>query len=1080
MPVVASHSGFSSRLWAWNVGLAAGGLTVCVGLAAAATPPEAIDFNRDIRPILADACFHCHGPADDTREADLRIDLRESAVADRGGYQVIVEGSPDESALIERITADDPDYMMPPADSGHPPLKQEQIELIRRWIEQGAKWQEHWAFTAPSRPNIPHSKETDKWARNEVDSFIFEKMSQAGLKPSGEADRYSLGRRVALDLTGLPPNPETLKQFVSDTAPDAYQQYVRELLASPAYGEHQARFWLDAARYGDTHGMHLDNYREIWPYRDWVIRAFNENKPFDEFVVEQLAGDLLPNPTLDQRIATGFSRCNVTSSEAGSIPAELASRYAIDRVDTLGNVFLGLTVACAQCHDHKFDPVSQREFYQLYAFFNNAVGPAMDGNRKDTPPILVLPDESHLDEWDHLQSENKSIRLALAERAQVARAEYLAWRVSSQVASAAAAEPVSSDGLVLDLPIEEGAGNTILAATNGESRSLPLPESARWTKDAPLGTALEFTADGAIEIDGAGQLAADKPFTISLWLRTPATVGNGIVLEKQDPEGSQAGWSIGFDYRYDLTMKLVADRTAKDALHAVAADSPLKSNTWFHLCISYTGSRSVESFTLRANGKPLDLRIIGYDRIKGSSLTAPERALKVAPQLTGGAVGHLRIFDRVLNEEEMRLLAEEPRLHSPSGESIATDLSSLDVNSDLPFLRYLNTEDVKYQALSRKLVENEIARDRIRLISPTTLIMQERSGEKPHAHIFNRGQYDQPGEEVGADVPRVLPPLPKDLPANRLTLALWLTRPSHPLTARVTVNRIWQSLFGIGLVKTAEDFGTRGAPPTHPELLDWLAVELIESGWNYQHIVELIVNSATYRQSSDRTADLLAVDAENCLLSCGPRVRLDAEVLRDQVLSTSGLLVRKVGGPSVKPYQPPGIWESVAFVESNTEFFHQDTGDALYRRSLYTFWKRTAPPPSLAIFNAPTRETCTVRRERTNTPLQALVLMNDPQFIEAARYLAERTLGGSAEDTQRIDDMAERIVGRPLREAERAVLLRALAAFRAHYEKHPDGAHQLVEIGDSEPDNSLPAGEVAAWTMVASTIFNRDDVINNH
>lgn len=1080
MPIVASRSVFSLPTSIRRVGSATAWLLLSATTAGALEVPDSVDYTRDIRPILADSCFHCHGPADDTREADLRLDERESAVADRGGYRVVAEGRPEESILLERIAAEDPDSLMPPPDSGQPRLTPDQINLIRRWIAQGAKWQDHWAFIAPVRSPLPPSKKAEHWGHNGIDSFVLEKIQQAGLTPSVEADRFSLGRRVAIDLTGLPPSIDELQQFVDDHAPDAYERYVQRLLASPAYGEHQTRFWLDAARYGDTHGMHLDNYREIWPYRDWVIRAFNENMPFDEFIIEQLAGDLLPNPTIDQRIATGFGRCNVTSSEAGSIPEELASRYAIDRVDTLGTVFLGLTVACAQCHDHKFDPVSQREFYQLYAFFNNSIDPAMDGNRKDTPPVLVLPEATHQQEWDELQAEAGRLQQALAARAKRARSDFLAWRGSERIASPASSEPISSDGLVLSVPLDEGTGDVVRAEVDGKSQSVSLPASARWTNDAPGSPALEFSKDSAISIEDAGQLAADKPFTLSFWLRTPATIGNGVVLQKQNADESLAGWSVYFSYRYDLTMSLVANGAKKDVIYAVAADSPLKSDTWFHLCIAYTGSRAVESFTLRANGKPLDLRIIGYDRIKGSSLTDPKQPLQIAPQLAGGAVSDIRIYDRVLSEEEMRLLYEEPRIKHELEQSAAVHLAADDINSNVLFKHYLNAHDTEYQQLSRKLVENEDARDRIRLASPTTLVMQERDGETPRAHVFTRGQYDQPGDEVGAGVPRVLPPLPAESPANRLALARWLTDRAHPLTARVTVNRIWQSIFGTGIVKTSEDFGTRGAPPTHQELLDWLAVELIESGWNYKHIVELIVTSSTYRQSSDRAPDRLAVDPENCLLASGPRVRLDAEVLRDQALAASGLLARKIGGPSVKPYQPSGIWEAVAFVESNTEYFHQDSGDALYRRSLYTFWKRTAPPPSLAIFNAPTRETCTVRRERTNTPLQALVLMNDPQFIEAARVLAECTLESKEIDDDRIEYMVRCIVGRPMQDAERIVLVDALQKFRDHFANDADAARELVAIGDSVPDQTLPAPEVAAWTMLASTLLNRDDVINNH
>ena len=740
-----------------------------------ATKPRPLNFAREVRPILSDNCFACHGPDDNARKAGLRLDTKDGAFAPlKSGGRTIVPGNPDESELVFRIESDDSELQMPPKNSGKQ-LTAEQVAVLRRWVEQGASWSAHWAFEPPRLPGLPAVKNSG-WPVNAIDRFILARIEAEELAPEHEAAKTALIRRVTLDLTGVPPTIKEIDAFLADRSDGAYETVVDRLLESPRYGEHMARFWLDAARYGDTHGLHLDNYREIWAYRDWVIRAFNENKPFDRFVIEQLAGDLLPDPSLDQIVATGFNRCHVSTGEGGSIEEEVYVRNIVDQVDTNGTVFLGLTTGCARCHDHKYDPIRMKDYYQLFAFFNNIDGPAMDGNSAKWAPIISLP--------------------TLAQR-------------------------------------------EALRAMDGERRQL-------------------------------------------------------------------------------------------------------------------------------------------------------EQAI------------------------------------------------------------------------------------------PTTLVFRERAGEPKPAFLLKRGEYDQKGEKVGRAVPAFLPPLPPGAPVNRLGLARWLVAPDHPLTARVAVNRFWLQLFGTGIVKTAEDFGVQGELPSHPELLDWLAIQFREDGWDVKRFMKRLVMSATYRQSSRATPEKLAKDPANRLLSRGPRLRLDAEMVRDQAFFASGLLVEHVGGPSVKPPQPAGLWEALGFPDSDTAHFRADIGvGKVHRRSLYTFWKRTSPPPQMTTFDAPSRELCRVRRERTNTPLQALLLMNEPQFIEASRGLAERTLrDGGSTTAERLTYLFRLVTARCPDAEELAELGSTLEDFTAHYVRQPDAAKQLIAIGETQADPRRNPSELAAWTMIGNVVLNLDEGIS--
>ena len=1033
-------------------------------------PEQEIRFNDQIRPILSEYCFACHGPDAASREADLRLDVRESSIE----LGLITPGNSEESELIERITTDDPDLRMPPADHGKT-LSAEQIDLLKAWIDSGAEWQPHWAFIPPQRPTLPEADGAGDWVKNPIDHFILAKLKEHRLEPGGPEDPHRLARRAAFDVTGLPPSPDLLEKFFpldqpDGVAPNVYEQFVDALLASQHAGEHRARYWLDAARYGDTHGMHVDNYREIWPYRDWVINAFNTNMPFDQFVVEQIAGDLLPQPTLDQQIATGFSRCNITTSEGGAIPEELNVRYMVDRVETTSTVFLGLTAGCAVCHDHKYDPISQREFYQLGAFFNNTTQPAMDGNQKDTPPVVVLPATEFEDEWQQLQTQRAGLREQLAANADGA-ADWWASRPQGLE------HPVAADELLLWLPLADA-----------ESEDVALPESAEPATDHPNHRGLRFGENSEFSVD-LPQLRSDEPLTVSFWYRTPDRLISTTIFEQmqkvpQEPASEPAsgddppkevtvGWKISSGTAGNLTFEL-RDRRNRKVSGQLPDNDALRPREWQHVCVRYSGGQSTSSISILMNGRQIALRNSTEEYIAADPMA--EAPLKVASSLPTAGLSDVRILRRWVSDDEVKLLADDGVLRKLLASD--DDWNTLDAQARQLLERfYREVIDEEYRQNVRELAATQLRRDYIYSRSTTTLVMQERP-EPPRAWVLERGEYDRRQDEVTPDVPGVLPPLAEQGPRDRLALAKWLVHPDHPLTARVTVNRLWQSVFGVGLVKTAEDFGVMGERPSHPELLDWLAVEFVESGWDVNHILELMLTSATYQQSCVVTPDRLEVDPDNRLLSRGPRVRLDAEALRDQALAVSGLLVRQIGGPSVKPYQPDGLWNVVAITGSNTRVFSRDSGDALYRRSLYTFWKRTSPPPSMAAFNAPTREQCTVRRERTNTPLQALVMLNDPQFVEAARFLAEQTLKEHDSAETRADSMFQTALSRPARITDRDELLTAVEAFRGLFQKDTESAQRLIQTGETTPAPELDAVELAAWTMAANMLMNRDDFIS--
>ncbi len=1060
------------------------------GLAAAVDGPP-VDFQREVRPILSDNCFHCHGPDPNTRLAGLRLDEKDAALAVRPNGAAIVPGDPAASLLYQRIVATDA-LKMPPEYS-HKKLEPEQIGLLERWIEQGASWSEHWSFVAPKRRDPPTADDPTQ-ARNGIDAFILAALSREGLEPAAPADRRSLIRRVSLDLTGLPPDPADVEAFVQDSAPDAYERLVERLLASEAWGEHRARYWLDAARYADTHGLHIDNYREMWPYRDWVIDAFNRNMPFDEFTVEQIAGDLLPDPTPQQLIATGFHRCNITTNEGGVIDEEVAVMYAKDRVDTTGTVWLGLTVGCATCHDHKFDPIKQKDFYSLSAFFRNTTQKPRDGNIYDTPPVMVVPSAEDRPKWESLKQELPAAHQQLDAARSAAGDGIAKWLDSRKRRKVGAARFNDAETYAISWA---GAPSMLRAdkplATERSGESTP----SRTAAGLPM---LELGHKGYLEVAGARPVASGEPFTLAVRFRNDKENMKGTqVLASQTAFGDDMndddydrGWRLEISDGLPRLV-LISSRGQDFGMRVIGKEHKIEPGKWHHVAVTYDGHRQRDGISIFLDGERMPtermgraLRVLDAEIAVDAPLVLGARRNDPQNRDEGekkdersgylpGAIADFRVFDRALWDSEAKLLSLWDAIGTAEGKR-ERELSDRERAAHAEY--FLSRRDPAFRSAADLLNAKQSVRRAILRRSPITHIQEEDGESSPMAHVLYRGMYDQRRDEVTPATPGVLPPMASDLPRNRLGLAKWLVADENPLTARVTVNRFWQEVFGTGLVPSAEDFGSQGEPPTHPELLDWLTLEFRDSGWDVKALFRLMVTSSTYRQAAVTTPAKLERDPDNRLLSRGPRFRMDGEMIRDVALDASRLLASGVGGPSVYPYQPDRIWETVAMKSSNTRFYQQDAGEGLYRRSLYTFWKRAAPPPNMMIFNAPTREECTVRRERTNTPLQALVTMNDPQFFEAARALAEDAVLSRKEFDQRLDLMTARLLARPFADRERQVAREAHRDYMRYYDAHPDQAAEAIAVGDSNPSGQADKTELAAWTMLANQLLNLDEALN--
>jgi len=944
---------------------------------------ETVDFSRDIKPILSDKCFTCHGPDAAAKKIPLRLDTEANA------RRVL-----DSKELTRRVTTTNKALRMPPAATGST-LTEKQIDLLTRWVNEGAKWQKHWSFIPPTRPTIPAGE-------NAIDYLVRARLAKENLKPAPEANRRTLIRRATFDLTGLPPTPAEVEAFVSDSTPTAYEKIIDRLLASPRYGERMAYRWLDAARYADTSGYQSDGERFMWRWRDWVINAFNNNMRFDRFALEQLAGDLLPNPTLDQRIATGFNRNHRGNSEGGIVPEEYAVEYVIDRVETTSTVFLGLTLGCTRCHNHKYDPFTQKEFYQTYAYFNNIPESGRASKYGNSPPYIPAPTPTQQKSLAEMDA-----KLAAAEKQ---------WRDHA--------------------PAREAA-----------FKASAKPTSLKWAPEDSLDAL--YTGD---QPDGGnkGAFGFLNKFTLTAWIFATAPTG-AILTRSQDVE---EGIGYGIHLKNGKLQANFVQRWLDDALR-LETEASVPLNAWHHVAMTYDGSRVAAGVEFYIDGVRQKKKIILDELNQSFNTKEPVRiGAGLGPNNRfKGKIGEARIYSRVLNADEANAMA--------GGDKATT----------LAFIESTGPAEIKaeWQALKR---ERKRHADFLETL-PSVMVMEELPTPR-EAFLLNRGQYDRPGEKVSRGVPAALHPMPPNAPNNRLGYAQWLIDPNNPLTARVTVNRFWQMYFGAGIVKTVEDFGSQGEPPSNPELLNWLAVEFRDSGWNVKALQKKILMSATYMQESKVSNDLLQRDPDNRLLARGPRFRMPAEMVRDQALAAAGLLVEKTGGPSVKPYQPAGIWSDLA----NGADYKADHGDSLYRRSLYTFWKRTIAPPSMMTFDASGRESCVVRENRTNTPLQALTLMNDVAYVEAARKMAERMMTeGGPSTAQRISYGMLLVSARPTTNKESNLLTASYQAQLDRYRTTPEAAGRLLKQGESPRNDKLDTAELAAYTMVASLLLNLDETV---
>lgn len=1011
-----------------------------------------VEFNRDVRPILSDKCFACHGADAQTREAGLRLDSDTSLSQGGDSGLAIIPGKPNDSLLIQRVTSTDSNLRMPPANS-HKQLTDREISILSRWIEQGAKYQMHWAFEQPQIYQPPQLVEPNK-SENPIDAFIQAELAAAKMSTSPKAERSILIRRVAFALTGLPPTLEQQQEYFADNSHHAYEAMVDRYLQLPQYGEEMARHWLDVARYADTHGMHLDNERQTWAYRDWVVKAFNANMPFDQFTIEQLAGDLLPNATQEQLVATGFSRCNVTSSEGGSIPEELLYRYAVDRTSTTMSAWLGLTGGCAVCHDHKFDPISQREFYSMYAFFNSAADPAMDGNALLTSPVLKLESDSDRAKLADLDRQRQAI---VAQRDQLA--------TSMEYVDAALVQP----------------------------RPEAVATESIWVDDS-------FPNDGKLSHAGAATQFIDSSLTL------PAASGSKL-LKRSDPGLAQDVWESG------STPLLIP--TAAKFFAAVWIDPNHKPrsimlqfnrNGWNHRAVwgeyeaidwgKANSHERVHMGELPEAGKWVTLELpgekvglAGGDRLNGFALTQHGGTVYWDKVGVNGIVDRaadpkfsLAVWTQQLLEQDVAKAPEEIRSALQRLKEKTAAKEDIDAIRTYYLANICLDTTGSFAEIHKQLASNAAARKAADDAIPSTFIYRDLAQPR-ESFVMMRGAYNRPGERVQPGVLAVLPPLQLQDPAaaaTRLDLARWLVAPEQPLTARVIVNRFWQQFFGVGLVKTSYDFGSQGELPSHPELLDWLAIHFQGSGWDIKQLVKLLLTSHTFQQSSQVTPQQLEVDPENRLYARGPRFRLDAEPIRDNALFVAGLLDLTMGGKGVKPYQPSNIWEPVGFAGSNTRFYSQDKGSALYRRSLYTFYKRTAPPPFMVNFDAPNREQLCARRERSNTPLQALQLMNDVQYVEAARGMAARLMQQHIELRSQLHLAYEILLSRPPQQTELKILEQQFAFQLARFQQNTEAAGQLLAVGETQTPGNLDVAHLASLTMLCNTLLNLDETVTRN
>jgi hypothetical protein len=1066
-----------------------------------------LDFNKDVQPVLASNCFSCHGPDPVARKAGLRLDLEETALRKRPGKpDAIVPGYPERSELVSRIESKDPHYLMPQSPQGEAkPMKPAEIAILKQWIAEGAHYKPHWAFEKPVRAALP-AVHDQGWAKTPIDRFILARLESEGMHPSPEADKATLIRRVTLDLTGLLPTPREVDAFSKDNSPQAYEHLVDRLLASPHYGEHRTHYWLDYARYGDTHGLHYDNNRAIWPYRDYLIKAFNANKPFDQFAKEQIAGDLLPASNIDQIVATGYVRAGVSSNEGGAIPEELRFNIARERAEAYGAVFMGLTVGCAVCHDHKYDPTTQKDFYQLTAFFNNVDEQPFNGDRPDWEPVIHIPQPKNLQAYNQaLAARAKLLQQLNASQSQQRRL-IQQWLISGQKSP----QPVDPNKLQLRLRLDEGAGNVVRnSAPNANPKTFTTSETLpQWGETTWLWPDFRMDTSTHLKLGKIGDFEENQPFSCGGWLMVRLASGlpgpklkgyvapkpgaaqiaarkaaakdphrdTGVLISKSDTTQDGRGWQLWYS-KGTVSVDLI-NAWPKRAIRVSTSTPLLNKGFWHHVFFSYDGSGKAAGVKLFIDGQPAPTKV-EFDTLSGTIRTSAPLELgwryPDADPLRGTRFQDVRLYGRALTAEEAaRLPYEDYVAEITAKPSTQWNLDQWHAVSNF----YFNNVDEASKAIRVQVQQINAQLDKLGADGDISMVAEEKP-TLAYANILARGIYSAREARVLADTPHFLPGLAPGQPHNRLGLAEWTVSEQNPLTARVTVNRMWNEIFGTGLVSTTEDFGIMGQRPSHPELLDWLAVEFRESGWDMKHMYKLMVMSAAYRQSVRTTPEQLSKDPKNLLLARGPRFRMDAEMLRDIALEASGLLVDKIGGPSVKPYQPPNVWESVSYPVSDTLNYVQGHGDDLYRRSVYTFWKRMAIEPDMDAFDAPPRDSACTRRQRTDTPLQALVTMNDPQWVEASRVLAQRLIEqGGKQPEQRIKYLSDLVLSHDPTPQMESVLQQSLSQMEQHYKADPAAARDLIAVGEKPRDPAIPPPELAAWTMVVSEVMNLDETLN--
>ena len=1050
---------------------------------AALAPGDVPEFNKHVRPVLSAHCFRCHGQDAKARKGDLRLDVREAALE----AKALAPGQPEASPLWQRIVSEDPDEVMPPPGA-HDGLSAEEKDVLRRWIAAGAEYAAHWSFIAPVKPPVPSPPAETGPRRDDLDAFVLDALAARGMKAAAPATREEWLRRVSFDLTGLPPTVEEQDAFLADLEPGAEERVADRLLASPAYGERMAADWLDVARYADTYGRHEDADCATWPYRDWLIRAFNQNLPYDQFILWQTAGDMLAEATKDQRIATAFNRLPQQSNEAGSDPEEFRIEQVADRVRTNGMAFLGLSIECARCHDHKYDPISMKEYYQLAAYFNNIreLGLFCVYTGGTPPPSMLLYTSEQQEKVDAAAAKLKNLEARLETEKAAAKGRYQAWLKTAhpprqepakkstwqKFTSLFSANPPPREAATKPLAFYkfEALGEAERDCPNevNPEQKAHVRVSRVKVRKGKVGNGLQFTGDNSLKADGIPELHRFDAFSFGLWVKPLASSEREVIVHR-----SRAGIDAA---SRGLELIIDHDRLAFAVTHfwpgneiRIRSKAKIPINEWTHVTVTYDGSSRAGGMHLYVNGRPADCDTLN-DNLYRDIIYRADWGDDTAKD--DGDIGFILVgrandacYDNGFIDEfffyDRELIAAEV-----AQRALLEDTSSLD-----DWLGwYVREKDEPCRKLAEEIKAVRAELNELSGLATDLMVMEEQPGPRRPTHVLARGQFNQPTEEVSPSVPAAIMPIDPALPPNRLGFAQWLLDPKHPLTTRVAVNRLWQQFFGRGLVATSEDFGTQGELPSHPELLDWLAVTFRESGWDVKAFCRRLVLSATYRQSGQPAAlETLKDDPENRWLARGPRSRLSSESVRDLALAASGLLVRDLGGPSVKPYQPEGLWE-----QGGTQHTYvQDHGGKLYRRSLYTFWRRTMPPPSMLVFDSPTREFCVMRREPTATPLQSLVLMNDPQIIEAARVLAEELVRKfPQDDAARAREAFRRLASQQPRAEQLAALCAHLAEERAHAQAAPQEALELLRDNGERPrDETLPAEEVAATTLMVRLIF---------